>query len=221
MENGSLRGIRQRDGSYALFLRVPGGVLGPEDLEHIGRVAREHDVPLVKVTSGQRLALIGVSEEDIPAIRADIGCGEGAAAGPGLCFVQACPGSLACPHGVQDALSLALALEEIHRERAFPAKVKIGVSGCPRCCAGSYVRDVGVVGTGSGWTVTFGGNAGGRPRIGDVVAEGLDRSAAVETVACLLDRYEEGARPGERTARFAERCGCGRTAEQDTNRQER
>jgi len=89
----------------------------------------------------------------------------------------------------------------------LPAKLKMGVSGCLRCCGESYLRDVGLLGSAKGWTVIFGGNSGGKPRIGDVMAKDLTKEEALDLVRRLLDYYRKHARPGERTARFMERVG--------------
>lgn len=89
----------------------------------------------------------------------------------------------------------------------FPGKIKIGISGCPRCCGESHTRDIGLIGTNKGWTVIFGGNGGTRPRIGDVIAKNLSREEALDLVQRLLEYYQIHAKGKERTARFMERIG--------------
>ena len=122
-------------------------------------------------------------------------------------YVQACPGTSVCRYGVQNSLELGLQLEDMFQGVDMPAKLKFGVSGCPFCCGESYVRDVGLIGTKTGWTVTFGGNAGKRVRQGDTVAEDLSHTEAVDTVRKLVEYYRENGRKRERTARFAQRVG--------------
>ncbi|MDD1670917.1 MAG: NAD(P)/FAD-dependent oxidoreductase, partial [Methanomicrobiales archaeon] len=112
-----------------------------------------------------------------------------------------------CKFGNQDSLGLAAALEEKFRGRPFPAKLKMGISGCPRSCGESHSRDIGILGTSRGWTVIFGGNGGTRPRIGDVIAKNLSGNDALDLVERLLGYYETHAKPRERTARFMERIG--------------
>jgi NAD(P)H-nitrite reductase large subunit len=122
-------------------------------------------------------------------------------------YVQACLGIETCQYGLQDAIGLAGTIEGKFRNRTFPAKVKIGVSGCPRCCGESHIRDIGLMATRKGWTVLFGGNGGTRPRFGDVVAKDLTGGETKDLVERLLSYYRSEAKPHERTARFMERIG--------------
>ena len=200
--------ILQRDKeTWAIVPRTPMGMLTQDVLKRITQVVEKWDIPIVKITSGQRIALVGVREEDIDAIWADLGRDIGRATELCLHYVQACPGTAVCRLGVQDSLGLGAELEEKYLGVDLPAKVKIGVSGCPLSCAESKLRDVGVVGKRSGFTVYFGGNAGNKPRIGDLMAADLTRDEAVELVDRLLMYYKAEARKRERTARFAERVG--------------
>jgi NAD(P)H-nitrite reductase large subunit len=121
--------------------------------------------------------------------------------------VQACLGIDACRYGKQDSLGLARTIDEAFKDRTFPAKIKIGVSGCPRCCSESHTRDIGIIATPKGWTILFGGNAGTRPRIGDLVARDLTSSETVDCTLRLVEYYRSHANPHERTARFMERLG--------------
>ena len=122
-------------------------------------------------------------------------------------YVQACPGTEVCKFGVRDSLGMGLKLEKLYVGMDLPAKVKIGVSGCPFCCAESYVRDIGLIGRKKGWLVTFGGNSGGRPRIGDAIAENLEDEDAVALVQRCLDYYRDNVGKKLRTARFVEMTG--------------
>lgn len=208
MEDGPRGAILQRDRkTYAIVPRTPAGIVAPEDLENIVKVARRYAIPVIKMTSGQRMALVGIKEEDVDNIWKELGMTVGEATAPCLHYVQTCPGTETCKYGVQDSLGLGLKLEEVNQDLNLPAKLKMGVSGCPRCCGESYVRDIGLIGTAKGWTVTFGGNSGGRPRIGDVVAKDLQVDEAVGMVRRLLEYYRDNGKPGERTPRFAERVG--------------
>lgn len=200
--------IRQRDKTtYAIVPRTPVGLLTPEIMERIAMVARKYQVPVTKITSGQRLALVGLAPDNVESAWADLEMGVGRAIELCLHYVQACPGNQACQFGTQDSLGLGLRLEEFYTGIALPAKVKIGVSGCPFCCAESLMRDVGLIGRNSGWTVSFGGNAGARPRIGDVLAEKLSEADAIDLAHRCLIYYQQNARKKERTARFIERTG--------------
>ncbi|MEA2033980.1 MAG: NAD(P)/FAD-dependent oxidoreductase [Euryarchaeota archaeon] len=200
--------IIQRDReTYAIIPRIPAGVVTPENLENIAKTARKYEIPIIKITSGQRVVLVGIKEEDIENVKNDLGMLIGEATAPCLHYVQACPGTAVCKYGNQDSLSLGIEIEELYNELDLHAKLKIGVSGCPRCCGESYVRDIGIIGTGKGWTVTFGGNSGGRPRIGDVIAKDLTKEEVLDLTTRLLEYYRANGKPGERTARFMERIG--------------
>lgn len=187
--------------------RIPSGLVGADQLETLARVMRAYKIPLAKLTSGQRIALVGVAEAQVAAVRAELGLGGVAAGGFPSCYVQACPGSTACANGQQDSLTMGARLEALVAGLELPAKLKAGVSGCPRCCGESYVRDIGLVGRKGGWTLIFGGNAGGRPRVGDELASGLDADAALELLGRALAHYAANARKLQRTARFVEAQG--------------
>lgn len=208
MEKELKGAILQRDKTtYAIVPRTPVGLISADVLETLARVVRKFEIPIVKITSGQRLALVGLKEEDVPKVWEELKMDVGRAIELCLHYVQACPGTAVCRFGVQDSLGLGIELEKMFSGRELPAKLKIGVSGCPMCCAESYLRDVGVIGRVKGWTVTFGGNAGGRPRVADVLANDLDRDAAVALVRRCVDYYRENGKKKERAARFVERVG--------------
>jgi NAD(P)H-nitrite reductase large subunit len=201
-------GTPQRDANTrAIITRIPAGMVTPDDLETIARTARKYRVPMVKLTSGQRILLAGIAPEDVPAVIRELGPLAQPEAAPCVKFVQACPGTEVCRFGNQDAIALARAIDGQFRHRHFPAKVKIGVSGCPRCCGQSHTRDFGIVGSKQGWAVLFGGNGGTRPRFGDLIAQGLSGSEVLDCVHRLAEYYRAHAKHHERTARFVERVG--------------
>ena len=200
--------ILQRDGqTWAIVPRTPVGLITPEVLDALNAVVKKYSIPIVKITSGQRIALVGMKAEQVEDIWKDLGTLVGQAIELCVHFVQACPGTSVCKFGVQDSLGLGLELEKIYVGMELPAKVKMGVSGCPFCCASSLVRDVGVIGKKTGFTVSFGGHPGGKPRVADVVAEDLDKDQVVALVKKLLEFYRDNAKKKERCARFAERLG--------------
>jgi NAD(P)H-nitrite reductase large subunit len=200
--------IAQRaEDSYAVVPRLPSGIITADQLEALARAIRTYDIPIAKLTSGQRIALVGIKSADVPALWGMLGMGEGRAVRHGVHYVQACPGSVACGYGQQDSLAMGACLEELFGELELPGKVKVGVSGCPMCCGESYLRDIGLVGRKNGWTVVFGGNAGGRPRIGDELAAGLGADEALDLVGRVLRLYAAEAKKCQRTARFVEARG--------------
>ena len=112
-----------------------------------------------------------------------------------------------CRYGNQDSIGLARALDGQFKDQTFPAKIKIGVSGCPRSCGESHTRDIGIMGTNKGWTVFFGGNGGTRPRFADLIARNLSATEALDCAQRCAEYYRIHAKPHERTARFMERVG--------------
>ena len=200
--------VLQRDGKrYAVITRMPAGMVTPDDLETIARTGREFRIPVLKITSGQRIILAGIDPDDVKKVVDRLGPLAKPETAPCLKFVQACLGTDMCRYGNQDSIGFAREADAVFRDQTFPAKIKIGVSGCPRCCGESHTRDIGVMGTNRGWTVFFGGNGGTRPRFGDRVARDLSGAEALDCVRRLAEYYRSHAKPHERTARFMERVG--------------
>jgi NAD(P)H-nitrite reductase large subunit len=200
--------ILQRDKeTYAIVPRIPGGLAKLENFREIVKVVEKYNIPIIKITSGHRLALVGMKGEVVNDIWHDLKMDKGKAIELCLHYVQACPGNVVCRFGVQDSLGLGIEIEEFFLGVDLPAKVKIGVSGCSFCCGESYVRDIGIVGKRKGWTVVFGGNSARRPRIGDVIAENLSKEEVINLVKRCLEFYAENGKKKERTARFIERIG--------------
>lgn len=200
--------ILQRDKeSYAIVPRIPAGLIKRGDLKAISDVVEKYDIPIVKITSGHRIALVGMKEEQILPIYEDLGMDPGKAVELCLHYVQACPGTAVCQFGVQDSLGFGVKLEEAFAGIELPAKFKVGVSGCPFCCGENYVRDLGLMGKKNGWTLSFGGSSGRKVRAGDVLGEDLDDAAAITLAKKCITFYAENARKKERTATFVERIG--------------
>jgi NAD(P)H-nitrite reductase large subunit len=211
MENNIMmkpEAILQRDQkTYAVIPRIPAGILNVALLEKITEAAKKFDIPVIKIVSGQRIALVGIEKHNVSKVWEFLG--SDLAHAVGLCFhyVQACPGTTLCKYGIQDSIGFALKIEEKYFGVAFPAKVKFGVSGCPFCCAESYMRDIGVVGKRSGWTLSLGGNAGATARIGDIVAQRLTKEEVLELIEKFFNYYIDNANRKERTSRFIKRLG--------------
>jgi len=198
--------ILQRDKeTYAIVPRIPGGLAKLENLKEIVGVVEKYNIPIIKITSGHRLALVGMTGEAVNDIWQDLKMDMGKATELCLHYVQACPGNAVCKYGVQDSLGLAIEIEEFFLGMDLPAKVKIGVSGCPFCCGESFVRDIGILGKKNGWTLIFGGNSARRPRIGDVIAENISKEEVISLAKRCLEFYASNGKKKERTARFIER----------------
>ena len=177
----------QRNGTYSVVPRIPGGEITPDKLIVIGEVAREFDL-YTKITGGQRIDLFGARLEQLPEIwrrLVDAGFESGHAYGKSLRTVKSCVGSTWCRYGVQDSVKLAIDLENRYRGLRSPHKLKGGVSGCARECAEARAKDFGVIATEKGWNLYVGGNGGANPAHARLLAGDLDE----ETLVRYLDRY--------------------------------
>jgi len=202
--------ILQRDKeTYAIVPRLPMGILTPDILEKLASVARRYDVRIIKITSGQRIALVGLKPEDVSKAWEDLKMDVGPAEGLCVHYVQACPGTETCKFGQGDSLALAAKIEKMYvgKKDVIHAKTKFGISGCRLNCAESFLRDFGAFATPDGWSVVVGGNSGGRPRIGNIIAEKLSDDEAFELFKRCLDYYAGNARQKERMPRFIDRTG--------------
>jgi NAD(P)H-nitrite reductase large subunit len=199
--------ILQRDReSYAIAPHIPGGFTDTATLRKICDVADKYHVAM-KITSAQRIALIGVKEEDLDAIWSDLAQNQGAPIGLCVRSVKICPGTSHCKRAVQDSASLGLKMDQIYHAMELPNKMKMGISGCLLSCSESAVKDIGVVGTNKGWRILVGGNAGPRPRIGDVLIDDVpDEAAVLEIVARVVDFYRRSPQQG-RIGKLVEEIG--------------
>jgi len=186
-----LAAVVQRDGErYAITPRIPGGLIDDFSLlRRIAEVAERYGAQAVKITSAQRITLIGIAASDLEAAWRDLGMRPGYATGLCVRSVKACPGTRYCRLGQQDALGLAIRLEEAFLGRPAPNKLKLAVSGCPLCCAESRVRDIGLIGGKRGYTVVVGGAAAGKPRLADELAEEVAPEEAFALVGRIIDAY--------------------------------
>jgi len=200
----------QKDGTYSVVPRIWGGVTTPAELRAIAEVAEKYQVPTVKITGGQRIDLLGVKKEDLPAMWADLndaGFVSGHAYGKSLRTVKTCVGSEWCRFGTQDSTGCGIALEKLTWGSWTPHKFKIAVSGCPRNCAEATIKDFGVVAIESGWELHVGGNGGVKVRATDVLCRVSTQEEVLEYCAAFMQLYREEARYLERTAPWIERVG--------------
>ena len=194
--------ILQRDGeSFAVRITPPSGKISARDLEKMAELIRTHEVPEVKLTSGQRIGFYGLTQNNIHDF-----C-DAMPFRTGGHYVQACPGTKWCKFGQQDSLEFARTLEEKYGTMPTPAKIKLGISGCTFSCAESRLRDIGFIGTPKGWRMFVGGNSGMKPRIADELAKELSTQQALELCQKFLEFYCETAPAKQRTSRFVEKIG--------------
>jgi nitrite reductase (NADH) large subunit len=198
----------QKDGTFSVVPQMKGGVTSPEQLRKIADVAEKYDVPMVKLTGGQRIDLLGVKKEDLPAVWADLDMPSGYAYGKSFRTVKTCVGQEFCRFGVGDSTKLGIELESRYQGLESPAKMKLAVSGCPRNCAESYVKDVGIVAVEGGrWEIYVGGAAGAHIRKGDLLATVDDPETVKVLVGRFMQYYRENAKWLERTYAFVPRVG--------------
>lgn len=197
----------QRDGTYSVVPRMYGGVTNAKDLRRIADVVEKYEIPLVKVTGGQRLDLFGVKKEDLPDVWKELDMPSGYAYGKSLRTVKTCVGEQFCRFGTQDSMSLGIALEKKFEGLQTPHKVKMAVSACPRSCAESGFKDIGFIGIEGGWELYVGGNGGTHVRGGDLLIKVKTEAEVMEITGAYLQYYRETANYLERTSAWIERVG--------------
>jgi nitrite reductase (NADH) large subunit len=200
----------QKDGTFSVIPRMWGGVTSAKELRAIADVVDKHAIPSVKVTGGQRIDMLGVKKEDLPAVWRDLnaaGMVSGHAYAKALRTVKTCVGSEWCRFGTQDSTGMGIALEKMTWGSWHPHKVKLAVSGCPRNCAEATIKDFGVVAVDSGWELHIAGNGGIKVRVTDFLCKVATAEEVMEYCGAFLQLYREEARYLDRTAPWVERVG--------------
>ncbi|MBH9738882.1 nitrite reductase large subunit NirB [Vibrio navarrensis] len=196
----------QKDGSYSIVPRIPGGEITPEKLIALGEVAREYDL-YTKITGGQRVDLFGAQVEQLPQIwqtLIEAGFETGHAYGKSVRTVKSCVGSTWCRYGVDDSVGLAIELENRYKGLRAPHKLKFAVSGCTRECAEAQSKDIGVIATEKGWNLYVCGNGGMRPRHADLLAADLSKAQLIALIDRVLIFYVRTADRLQRTSVWLE-----------------
>ncbi|HEY3301617.1 MAG TPA: nitrite reductase large subunit NirB [Methylophilaceae bacterium] len=197
----------QKDGTYSVIPRMYGGVTTPDQLRKIADVADKYAVPMVKVTGGQRIDLLGVKKEDLTSMWADLDMPSGYAYGKSIRTVKTCVGSEFCRFGTQNSTQLGIDIEKAFDHMWAPHKVKFAVSGCPRNCAESGIKDVGIIGVDSGWEIYVGGNGGIKTEVAHFLCKVKTAEEVIEYSGAFIQIYREEARYLDRTVHWIERVG--------------
>lgn len=209
--NDRVHGNIQKDGTFSVIPEMPGGICSPDELRRIADAADKYAVPLMKLTGGQRIDLVGVAREDLPAIWRDIGMPAGYAWGKSYRTCKSCIGSDYCRFGLGDSMSLAQELEGRFRGLDSPGKLKLATAGCPRNCSEALVKDLGVVAVEGGrWEIYVGGAAGAHIRKGDLLTVCDTADDVMKVSGRFIEYYRQNAKYKERTYTWVERIGIER-----------
>ncbi len=201
----------QNDGTFSVIPRIFGGVTSADQLRRIADVADKYKIPMVKITGGQRIDLLGLRKEDLPGVWADLGMPSGHAYTKAFRTCKTCVGTEFCRYGVGDSTSLGIKIEKRFQGIESPHKLKLAVSGCPRNCAESTTKDVGAVAIEGGkWEVYVGGASGSKVRKGDVLCVVDSHEDVLKFIGRFMQYYREHAKYRERTYDFVERLGIAR-----------
>ena len=209
LKDGEKGVIRQRgkdEVTYAIAPHLPCGVVKPDQLRTLADVADKYDVAELKITSAARIAIIGLSEDQVDPVWEDLGMDPGHATGLCVRSIKVCPGTQYCRLANQDSLAMGMKLDRLYHGMVLPSKMKMGVSGCKIQCAENCIKDISLYGTPKGWTVMIGGNGSARPRLADILAEDLGGDEAEAMVARVIDYYREHSKR-ERMGRMVDRLG--------------
>jgi len=206
LEKGAI--IQRDKQTYAIAPHIPGGIiLDFNVLRKIVDVAEKYGAQALKLTSAQRIAIVGIDEDKIDHVWEDLGMDKGHAVGLCVRSIKICPATHFCKRAQQDAVSLGLELDKRYHGMSLPSKFKIGVSGCINSCSESAVKDLGLIGTAKGYRVLIGGNAGIKARLADVLAEDVPQEAVLDLVEKLVSYYKENGKSNERLGSLIQRVG--------------
>ncbi|MEO5793782.1 MAG: nitrite reductase large subunit NirB [Rhodoferax sp.] len=197
----------QKDGTYSVIPRMWGGETSADELRRIADVVDKYKIPTVKVTGGQRIDLLGVKKEDLVNVWRDIGMPSGHAYAKALRTVKTCVGSEWCRMGTQDSTQMGKDMERAMWRMYAPHKVKFAVSGCPRNCAESGIKDVGVIGVDSGWEMYIAGNGGIKTEVAHFLVKVKTSAEVLEYTGAFCELYRQEGWYLERTVHYVARVG--------------
>ena len=200
--------VLQRDNkTYAIAPHIPGGLVSIESLRKIADVAEKYHAQALKLTSSQRIAIVGIEKDEIDNAWKDLGMRPGSTSGLCVRSVKFCPGTTYCKRGQQDAVGVGMKLDKLYHGVDLPNKLKIGISGCPNSCAENHFRDIGLMGTPKGFKVQVGGKGGMKPRIADTLYDHVDEEDLLPIIDKIIKTYKTLAKKHERLGAVIDRVG--------------
>ena len=205
MHYGNLQKIRDGKRTFGITPDIPSGFIQPETLEKIAKVAKKYKAVL-KITSGQRILITNLKEEDLPKVWEELGMEPAVITTNSVKNVESCPAGF-CKRSKYNTIGIGVKLTKKYAKKEMPCRTKIGVAGCRNACGSVYARDVGVIADKSGLMVVAGGSAGFHPRVADVIAKDLTEQEALQLVDSIFEYYKAEAELGEKLGLMIERIG--------------
>jgi hybrid cluster-associated redox disulfide protein len=193
--------------TFAIAPHIPAGVATPDILRKIADVAEKFNAAAIKVTTAQRIAIVGLQPEDVPKAWDELGMDPGHAVGLCVRSVKVCPGITFCKRGLQETLGIGMEIDKRYHGLALPSKFKIALAGCPNKCTDSATVDLGIMGTSKGYHLYVGGNGGVKPRLADLLLENIQSDQLIPAIDSVIEYYKEKAKPQERIGRLIDRVG--------------
>ncbi|NDL68422.1 NAD(P)/FAD-dependent oxidoreductase [Anaerotalea alkaliphila] len=203
--HANLQKVRDGKRTFAITPRIPGGFLTPDTMVKIAEVARKYKGTL-KITSGQRVIILGIKAEDVAPAWTDLGMDPGVLSSYSVKNIEMCPASF-CKRMKQNSLKVGMRLEKRYYGRPAPNRVKIAVVGCLNACSSAHGKDIAVLADAEGYIVRVGGSAGYHPRLPDEIASGLTEEEVLRMVDAVFDYYSDTAEMGEKLGLFIDRIG--------------
>ncbi|SFC13850.1 nitrite reductase [Clostridium uliginosum] len=205
MKFGNLQKIRNGKRTYGITPHIPGGFITPDIMQKIVDVAKKYNAVL-KLTSGQRILITNLKEEDLSSIWSELGMEPAVRTQNSVKNIEMCPAGL-CKRSKYNTISTGMKLSRRYQWMDMPCRTKIGVSGCRNACGSVYSKDVGIIADKTGFIVTAGGSAGYNPRIADIIAKDITEKQALKLVDNIFIYYKEDAEDGEKLGFFIDRVG--------------
>jgi NAD(P)H-nitrite reductase large subunit len=198
-----LQKVRNGKRTYGVTPHIPGGFITPKQLSKVAEVAEKYK-GILKMTSGQRIAILGLDAEDVPKVWEELGMEPGVKSLNSVKNVHMCPAAF-CKRAKQNSLKIGMVLDKRYHGMEMPCRTKIGVAGCRNACTSVYARDLGVIGDKEGYMIVAGGSGGFTPRVADIIVDKLTEEQVLIVVDTLMEYYKANGAMGEKLGDFIQR----------------